>query len=505
MNRSLRIGLAVGMSLLMVAAIGATGVQEETDAVFEFALSGNPDTLDPHATSGTLTFQTVRSFYDTLVEPDRSGVLVPALAESWDVSEDGLTWTFTLRDDVVFHNGEELTSSDVKATFGRLVDPETASPKASEFEAIEAIDTPDESTVVLRLSTPTAPLLASIASGWGAILPESLIESGHDFGSKPVGTGPFTFVEWVRDSRIVMERNDDYWMEGHPNVGGVVINIIPEDAVQIQGLLTGQLHAIDSVNQQDLELLESDENVYVRQDLSALVMVLAMNNAREPMSNLQFRRAVAHAIDKQSVMDIAYGGGEIVGTFMDVSDPYYVDFTDLYSYDPDRARTVLEAGGVEIDEPLVMALPENFEPHVRAGEMYQEMLEEVGIDVELQVVDWSTWLNDVYRGGNYDFTVIGHTGKLDPDGRLAGYGTGESYVHWENEEAAQAIRKARRVVDPAERKELYGRALELMAREVPHVYVGTSYRYVAMRSNVSGFHQDAKLDTFDFRYVEIGE
>jgi peptide/nickel transport system substrate-binding protein len=421
------------------------------------------------------------------------------------VSEDGLTWTFTLRDDVVFHNGEELTSSDVKATFGRLVDPETASPKASEFEAIEAIDTPDESTVVLRLSTPTAPLLASIASGWGAILPESLIESGHDFGSKPVGTGPFTFVEWVRDSRIVMERNDDYWMEGHPNVGGVVINIIPEDAVQIQGLLTGQLHAIDSVNQQDLELLESDENVYVRQDLSALVMVLAMNNAREPMSNLQFRRAVAHAIDKQSVMDIAYGGGEIVGTFMDVSDPYYVDFTDLYSYDPDRARTVLEAGGVEIDEPLVMALPENFEPHVRAGEMYQEMLEEVGIDVELQVVDWSTWLNDVYRGGNYDFTVIGHTGKLDPDGRLAGYGTGESYVHWENEEAAQAIRKARRVVDPAERKELYGRALELMAREVPHVYVGTSYRYVAMRSNVSGFHQDAKLDTFDFRYVEIGE
>jgi peptide/nickel transport system substrate-binding protein len=302
-----------------------------------------------------------------------------------------------------------------------------------------------------------------------------------------------------------MERNDDYWMEGHPNVGGVVINIIPEDAVQIQGLLTGQLHAIDSVNQQDLELLESDENVYVRQDLSALVMVLAMNNAREPMSNLQFRRAVAHAIDKQSVMDIAYGGGEIVGTFMDVSDPYYVDFTDLYSYDPDRARTVLEAGGVEIDEPLVMALPENFELHVRAGEMYQEMLEEVGIDVELQVVDWSTWLNDVYRGGNYDFTVIGHTGKLDPDGRLAGYGTGESYVHWENEEAAQAIRKARRVVDPAERKELYGRALELMAREVPHVYVGTSYRYVAMRSNVSGFHQDAKLDTFDFRYVEIGE
>jgi peptide/nickel transport system substrate-binding protein len=135
--------------------------------------------------------------------------------------------------------------------------------------------------------------------------------------------------------------------------------------------------------------------------------------------------------------------------------------------------------------------------------MYQEMLEAVGINVELRLVDWSTWLNDVYRGGNYDFTVIGHTGKLDPDGRLGGYGTDATYVNWVNQEAADAIAEAKVTVDPEARQALYGRALELMAREVPHAYVGTSYRYVAMRGNVSGFHQDAKLDTFDFRYVEI--
>jgi len=508
MNR-FRITAPALIAMLVVATLaGATGIEETggQEEVLRFGLSGNPDTLDPHTTSGTLTFQTIRSFYDTLVEPDRSGQLVPALAETWDISDDGLVWTFTLREGVTFHNGAPLTSADVKATFERLVDPAIASPKAPEFAAIEAIETPDASTVVFRLSEPSVPMLASMASGWGAILPASLIDSGHDFASEPVGTGPFIFVEWVRDSRIVMEKYDEYWMEGHPRVDGVVINIIPEDAVQVQGLLGGELHAIDSVNSQDLPMLESNPEVYVRKDLSALVMVLAMNTARAPLGTLAFRQAVNYAIDKQAVMDIAYGGGEPVGTFMDVGDPYYVDYTDLYPYDPTRAREALEASGVELDEPLVMALPEIYEAHVRAGEMYQEMLEDVGIDVELRLVDWSTWINDVYVGGAYDFTVIGHTGKLDPDGRLDGYGKpGENYVTWENEEAARAIDEARRVADPNRRRELYARALELMAREVPHVYVGTSYRYAAMRSNVSGFHQDAKLDTFDFRYVEIGE
>jgi peptide/nickel transport system substrate-binding protein len=495
-------GLALVLVALGLIFLASCAEEPAEHVVLQFALSGNPDTLDPHATSGTLTFQTIRSFYDTLLEPDRSGVLTPALARTWETSADGLVWTFGLRSGVAFHNGDPLTSRDVKATFERLLADETASPKAGEFSAIESIETPDDLTVIFRLEEPAAPLLASMASGWGAILPASLIESGHDFSAEPVGTGPFRFVEWVRDGRIVMERNGDYWMTGYPRADGVVINIIPENAVQVQGLLSGDLHIIDSVNQQDIAMLES-RGITVRRDLSALVMVLAMNTAREPLADLSFRQAVNYAIDKQAVMDVAYGGGEPVGTFMDVSDPYYVDYTDLYPYAPDRAREALAASDASRTEPLVMALPEIYEAHVRAGEMYQEMLEAVGIDVELRLVDWSTWLNDVYRGGNYDFTVIGHTGKLDPDGRLAGYGTAETYVNWVNEEAADSIEQARVTVDPDVRQELYGRALELMAREVPQAYVGTSYRYVAMQPGVAGFHQDAKLDTFDFRYVEI--
>jgi peptide/nickel transport system substrate-binding protein len=247
--------------------------------------------------------------------------------------------------------------------------------------------------------------------------------------------------------------------------------------------------------------VRENEETKVQRDLSSLVMVLALNTDRAPLDHVAVRQAIAQSIDKQAALNTAYGGGEPVSTFMDYSDPYYVDFSNILPYDPEAARRKLEEAGVDLDEPLTMALPQNYEAHVQAGQVYEDMLSDIGLTIDLQLVDWSTWLSDVYRGGNYDLTVIGHTGKLDPDGRLSGYGTGESYVGWENERAASLIEEARTVVEFEERKELYAEVLELMAREVPHVYVGSNYRYIGLRSNVEGFHMDAKLDTFDFRRV----
>lgn len=510
MTRAFRPGLVLILVLAAVGIVGATGIDEETsqEQVLQFALSGNPDTLDPHGTSGTLTFQAIKSLYDTLVEPDENGNIVPALAEAWTVSPDGLVWEFNLRPGVTFHNGDRLTSADVKATLERIVAPELNSGKAGEFAAIESIETPDTTTVVLNLSQPQAALIASLASGWGAILPKSLIDAGHDFGRQPVGTGPFEFVEWIQDNRIVMTKNAGYWMSGVPMIDGVVMNIIGDAAVMVQGLVSGDFDAVHSVTSQDLAMLEADPNVTLQQGLTALVEVLAMNTARAPMSDVAFRQAVAMAIDKETVMEIAYGGGPIVGSFMDYGNGYYVDFTELLPYDSAQARDALEASSYD-GERLVMRVPENFDAHVTAGQMYQEMLEDIGVNVELQLVDWSTWIGEVYRGDrDYDFTVIGHTGKLDPSGRLGSsaekaYGSGTSYVQWVNPTAADAIGQAAVESSEVERRRLYTIALEEMAREVPQVYVGSNYRYLATRSNVTGLRQDTSLDTFDFRFVEI--
>ena len=485
----------------LATAAFASGAREQVKAL-NFALSGNPDTLDPHKTAGTLTFQTIRSVYDTLVEPNMSGQIVPALAQSWEVSPDSLTWVFHLRKGVVFHNGDQLTARDVKATVERIRSEATASPKAGELSAIAAIETPDDYTVVFKLSE-YAPLLAPLASGWGAILPAGLIAEGHDFGSQPVGTGPYVFKGWVRDNRIDLEKNRQYWMPGLPKLEKIALHIIPERAVQVQGLLSGQIDISYIITISDVPVLESNPGTRIVRVLTSLVQVLAMNSSRVPLNDSRVRQAINHAIDKQRVLDIAYGGGEIVGTFMDYGNAFYKDFTHLYPFDPDRAGRLLKDAGVGQETRLTMALPQNYPAHVKAGEMYQEMLSNVGLNVEIKLVDWSTWLKEVYSGGQYDLTVIGHTGKLDPDGRLKRYGTAKAYVKWEHARAADLIVQAKTTAGFDERKRLYHAALEIMAQEVPQVYVGTSFRHIGMRNNVEGFRIDPIVDTFDFRWTVL--
>lgn len=472
-------------------------------ATLNFALRGNPDTLDPHKTSGTLTFQTLKSIYDTLAEPDMSGKIVPALAERWEVSSDALKWTFYLKKSIVFHNGDKLTSKDVKATFDRIMDKATASPKAKEFNSIEAIETPDDYTVVLKLKEPSSPLLATLASGWGAILPKSLIGAGHDFGNNPIGTGPFKLKEWVRDSRIVLEKNNNYWMKGHPKLSQVTMHIIAERAVSVQGLISGQLDVAYLVDIEDLPILEARQNLKIEKSISSLIQVMSINCSNPVLQDVRVRQAINHAIDKQKVLDIAYSSGKPIGTFMDYSNAYYKDFTALYPYDPEKAKKLLAEAGVGQDTVFEMFLPQNYEPHVKAGEVYQDMLTKVGMNVKIKLVDWSTWISDVYRAAKYDLTVIGHTGKLDPDGTLGSYGTKRRYVRWINPRAAELIGQARKVSGFENRKRLYDEVLEIMAKEVPFMYLGSSYRHTAVRKNVSDFRMTPKLDTFDFRWTTV--
>lgn len=486
-------------ALLAGVIIGTTGAAEAK--VLNFALSGNPDSLDPHKTSGTLTFQTIKSIYDTLAEPDMSGKIVPALAERWEVSGDALTWTFHLRKDVVFHNGDALTAKDVQATLMRVKDKATASPNAKEFAAIADIQAPDDFTVVFKLSQPDATLLASLASGWGAILPKKLIDSGHDFAAKPVGTGPFKLKNWVRDSQIVLVKNPNYWMKGYPKLDQVTMHIIPERSVQVQGLLSGQVDVSYIIDKDDIPMLEPSPDVKIEKSLTAMILVMSMNCSRPPLNDIRVRQAINHAIDKQKVLDIAYGGGKPIGTFMDYGNAYYKDFTSLYPYNPEKAKKLLTDAGVGKDQTLELFLPQNYELHVKAGEMYQEMLSKVGLNVKIKLVDWSTWISEVYRGAKYDLTVIGHTGKLDPNGTLGSYGTESRYVKWINPRTAELINKAKQTAVFENRKKLYDEALGIMAREVPFMYAGTSYRFVGIRKAVADFRMTPKVDTFDFRWT----
>ncbi len=494
------ITLAVVLSGAGAISTAPVVAQPQRDR-FTFALSGGPDTLDPHATSATLAFQVNKSLYDTLVEPDDEGKIVPALAESWKVSSDGLTWTFKLRSGVRFHHGKVLDAGDVKATLERILDPATRSPKRGDFGAIRSVAVVDPLTVRILLAERFAPFLANLAHGWGAILPADLIARRHDFATRPVGTGPFTVAEWQRDSFIRLVRFSGYFIRGQPRLREVLIRFVPERAIKVAGLLSGEFDAADIIDPLDLPRVRAHPNIRVIRQVTSLIVVLAVNNSRTALRDVRVRRALWHAIDRRQVLRVAYGDESVPSAvFMDVTSPYYVEIPDPYPFDPELARRLLAEAGHGAGLTLDLALPQPYQQHIDAGLLIQGMLARVGITARIRVVEWGFWLSRVFRGGEYDLTIIGHTGKLDPDGRLAGYGDpAANYVKYENQKVADMILTGRRAKSPDLRRWIYSEALKKMTEDAMMVFLGTPVLYAATQSSVREFRQLYAIDTYDFR------
>jgi len=461
-----------------------------------YAIPGNPDSLDPQATTGTLTFQHIKSAYDTLLEPDDSGNLVPALAESYEFSEKELTLTFHLRKDVKFHNGDTLTAADVKATFDRMLAPKSTSPQKPNFSHVKEIKIVDALTVQFVLDAPYAPLLATLSSGWSAILPKRAIEAGHDFSTQPLGTGPFVFKEWVRDDHLSYTKFANYWKPGQPYLDAVEFKVVVEPTIQLQGLLVGEFDIIHSIETHNIPKLKHNPDTKVFPYPTGLALVVTMNHARPPLDQLKVRQALSYAIDRQALLNIAYTGGTVIGAFIDANSPYYKDYSGRYPYDPQKAKHLLVEAGYPNGFELTLTLPQNYSPHVNAGNMVQDMLKQVGITAKIRLVDWGTWISQVYRGKDYDLTIIGHTGQLDPDGRLS---SELDYTNYKNPEVFRLIKEAAVTLNVDQRKALYAEVQRLMAEDAMMVFTGTMQGLLGMRSNVYGFRMVYPLDTPDFR------
>ncbi len=493
--------LIIFLSLVTLLLSCAPDTDGNNTSIFQFALSGEPDTLDPHATTGTLTFQVLRSVYETLLEVDEDGSLSMSLAESIEYSEDRKEIKISLRKNVYFHNGQMLSSRDVKASLERLLDPDFASPSAGEYREISAITIFDEHNLQIDLKQATVPFLSTLASGWSAILPADLIESGHEFARAPVGTGPFEFSEWVQGVSIIFEKNDEYWDLDRPHFQTLQFDILSDTTLRTQAFIDGDVQGIDLIVEPELSRLRELPSVAIEQSLSSLVLVIPLNHRRDILQDIEFRSAIDAAIDKQQVMEHAYGGGEVIGSFMDPMNAYYADFTSLRSYDPDYAAEVFARK--QPSRKLIMSVPQNFEPHKKAAEMYQDMLAKVGLEIDIELLEWSRWISSVYREFQFDMTVIGHTGKLDPDAHFSAYGSDETYVGWINTAATDLIDRARVEFDNATRSMLYEELQLLMAKELPFIFIGTPYRYVGVQKGIQGLKIDPVLDSYDFRDVTI--
>lgn len=498
MKRFVVVAIAVFLCLFLIEspAISDETPEPVRGGKLVFAIPGTPDTLDPQMTTGTLTFQHVKNAYDTLVEPDEQGKIVPALAESWEFSPETLTLTFHLRQGVVFHNGDPLTAADVKATFDRILAPDSASPYKPAFSAVKEIRAVDETTVEFVLNEMFSPLIGTLASGWSAILPKRAIEEGHDFSTHPLGTGPFVFKEWVRDDHLTYTRFEKYWMEGKPYVDELELKVVIEPVTQLMGLETGDFDGILFVEPHTVPQIESNPDTKMFTHPTGLALVAAMNHARPPFDKLLVRQAICHAIDRQALLDIAYFGGEKIEAFLDAGNPYYLKQDEKYPFDPVKAKQLLAEAGYPNGFEFTLTLPQNYTPHVNAGNMVQSMLKNVGIQANIKLVDWGTWISQVYRDKDYDMTIIGHTGQLDPHNRLS---SEMEYTNYKNPQMTELIQKAAAAYLPAERKAFYDEVQRMMADDAVMVFIGTTNGLRGLRSNVYGFRMTYALETPDFR------
>jgi peptide/nickel transport system substrate-binding protein len=374
------------------------------------AIAGEPDQLDPQKTSSYFSFEVLENVFDTLVEPDANLEMQPALAESWTVSPDQLTWTFRLRDGVTWHDGSPFTADDVVYSYRRIIDEKLSN--VDKFSAVTDVTAPDPSTVVVRVKEPTPNLLTNLGGFKGmAIVSRRNVESG-EIATRPMGTGPFSFASQRSGDSITLSANPNYW-GGAPKIPGVTYRFISEPSTALSALQAGEVDWTDSIPAQRVEQLRSDESIHLAVTPSNDYWYFALNQARAPWNDVRVRRAIAYAIDRDAIVQAtSYGTAVANQLAIPEGNPWYVRY-DQYRYDLDEAKRLLDESGVR-PTTLDMLVTSEYPETVTAAQVVADNLAPLGISVDIRTVDMATWL-DEQNTGNFDMLMMGWLGNIDPD------------------------------------------------------------------------------------------
>ncbi len=417
--------------------------------------------------------------YETLVKLESDGSITGLLAEDWDVSDDGTEWTFQLREGVTFHNGEPFTADDVVYSLTNVLSKDPAHPFATTLEPIASVEAVDDTTVRITLDRFSANFLFFLTQGQGAILTESAVA---DIANSAVGTGPFTFEEWAQGDSIVLRRTADYW--GEPAlVETVTYRYINDPNALNNALLAGDIDIITGVSAPELlEAFEEDDRFEVLIGRTNGEVTMALNGSRPPLDDMRIRKAVSHAVDRQAVVDLAYFGyGELIGTGATPLDPYYVDLVGAYAYEPETARDLLADAGYD-GAPLQMVLPPVSYAR-RGGEIVAAQLEEVGIPVEIQNVEWGVWLEDVFTNRDYDLSIVAHVEPRD----LGQYGNPDYYWAYDEPEVAALLAEADATPDDVARYALLGQVQERITEDAANVWLFLLPALSVTKVGISGY------------------
>jgi peptide/nickel transport system substrate-binding protein len=463
-----------------------------------------PTDLDPQRESAASGKMVLGNVFDRLVSLDSNMDVVPELAEDWDISDDGLTYTFYLEEGVTFHDGTPFNADAVKFSFERLIDPETGSGFFGDYEMIDSIEVIDDSTVEFTLDYAHAPFMRRLAmTEAGIVSPSAVEELGADFSSQPVGAGPFIVDEWVSGERLVLVRNEDYWRE-LPTLERVNFSFIAEEQARIAALLAGDTDFDTVVPPSLLSMVEADPNMVVERGPSLFPEWVAFNVEEPPFDDVLVRRAVGYATDVDTIIEEIFLGVGVRSTQPVAPGVYgYDDTIEPIPYDPAMAEDLLaQAGWEDTDgDGVVDKDGQEFSAEFkimnvteiqRMAEAIQAYLADVGMDVDIVVEDWGAFLADL-AAGNMNMFVLGQENPMgDADASLGYLFTCENvdvsnYTRYCNPDFDRLIEEERRETDPEARLELLKEAINLVVDDAVQVPTFVRESLMAHHQKVKGF------------------
>ena len=514
---------------LKTAALGAAAAllgSAVSASTLVYCSEGSPEGFDPALfTSGTTFDASAKNVYNRLVEFERGTTnVVPGLAESWEVSDDGLEYTFKLRPGVKFQTTEHFTPSrdlnadDVVFTFMRQLDEANPYHKVSggtwEYfngmsmpDLIESIEKVDDLTVKFTLTRPEAPMIANLAMDFASVMSKEYADAMEAAGTpemlnqQPVGTGPFEWVAYQKDAVIRYQAHEEYWA-GKAPIDQLVFAITPDASVRYQKLKAGECHIMPYPNPADLEAMKSDDSINLASQEGLNVGYLAYNTKVAPFDNARVRKALNMAINKQAIIDVVFqGAGKVAKNPIPPTIWSYNDAVEDDAYDPEAAKKMLEEEGVSDLSMKVWAMPVQrpYNPNARRmAELIQEDFSKIGVDVEIVSYEWGEYLSRSKEEDRDGAVLLGWTGDNgDPDNFLAlllgcdAVG-GSNRAQWCHQPFDDVVQKAKTVSDQAERTKLYEEAQVIFKEQAPWATIAHSVVFEPMSTKV----KDYKIDPF---------
>jgi len=443
------------------------------------------DSLDPHLATGAGTREILFNVFEGLVKPDKDGNLVPAVASDYQVSEDSKVYTFALREGVKFHNGTQVTAEDVKYSIERCAGllNEGDQPLDSSLAGVEAVNIKDESTVEIVLKEGDTEFICFMTS---AIIPKGYA----DMSTNPIGTGPFKFSTYSAGQKLVVEKFGDYWKEGSPYLDQVEFRIVANTDSVLLDLKAGSIDIYAYLTSDQAAELESSMNILSGN--ANLVQALYLNNNVEPFSNVKVRQALSYAIDKQQILDMVAGGkGTLIGSsiFPGLSKYFDESLSTLYTQDIEKAKALLSEAGYPDGFTFTIRVPSNYQFHVDTAQVMIEQFKAVGVTAKLELVEWTTWLEDIYKGRNYEATLIGIDSTLAPKDIMMRYQSESSknFFNYYSTHYDEVIANAVSQTDEAKKIQLYKEAQSILAEDAAAIYIQDSASLVAVNSKLGGY------------------